>query len=249
MDTLGVVVDCPAGCVAIAGSQMLYYLHSKDGIPITSPASGSCTGHVYDNSYVQSFWNFSSSTWSAMQTPRTYISDIYAALLVGDVGKKLNMSYAWNGSGAYTSDLKDDVFQPYGWNCVYSNAYLSNKIVSNLQNGFPVVCAGDREDRGINKIGHAFLVDRYKRYRTKTTSYYEWEYDDPNYPGLLPNIRPKTEISYGSPHISYYGMNWGQWNTTANASWCSLSGVWQYNNLPPYQYDRKMVYDFSIIPQ
>lgn len=245
-DSLDVIVECPAGCVAIAGAQMLYYLHFKEGVPLNSPANGYCYGHVYDNSYVQFFWNHSSSTWAAMQPPRS-ATDTLAALLVGDVGKKLEISYTWNGSSASTVDLKNDVFPPYGWNSEYSDSYLSNKIVSNLQNGFPVVCAGQRETRGVNRIGHAFLVDRYRRFRTKVTSYYEWELDDPNYSGPLPKIFPITEVSYSSPHITSYGMNWGQLDTTANASWCSLSGVWQYDNLPPYQYNRRMIYDFSII--
>lgn len=242
-DMSGYILKCPAGCVAIAGAQMLYYLHSKDGIPSTSPACGSCTGYVFDNSYVQTFWDYSSSTWAMMHSRSN--SDFYAALLVGDVGKRANMSYAWNQSGTTLVSLKDNVFQSYGWNSVYSNSYSSNYIVSNLLNGYPVVCAGSINANGTN--GHAFLVDRYKRYRIKTTSIYEWEYVDPDYPGLLPYVSPQTTITYGSPYISYYGMNWGEFNTTPNGSWCSLSGIWQEGNLPPYQYNREMIYDFSII--
>jgi hypothetical protein len=246
MNSNGVIVKCPAGCVAIAGAQMLYYLHSKDGVPLTSPANGSCTGEVFNHNVVQNFWNYSSGTWSLMLPPRDG-TDIYAALLIGDVGKRVSMQYAWFGSGALVEDLKDYVFQPYGWNSIFSNSYLSNKIVSNLQNGYPIVCGGARDIRGVGRLGHAFLIDRYKRCRVKTTSYYEWEYLESNYTGPLPYVSPITTISYDSPHISYYGMNWGQEDSIPNASWCSLSGIWQYGDLPPYQYDRQMIYDFSII--
>lgn len=244
-DSEGYIVKCPAGCVAIAGAQMLYYLHLKDGVPLTSPANGSCTGYVFNNNVVQNFWNYSSSTWSMMQPPRSQY-DTFAALLVGDVGNKANMAYAWNQSGTTLVSLKDDVFPFYGWNSVYSNTYSSNNIVSNLQNGYPVVCAGNINANG-NGGGHCFLVDRYKRFREKTTCYYEWEYVESNYTGPLPYVRPRTTITYGSPYILFYGMNWGQFNTTPNGSWCSLSGIWQEGNLPPYQYNREMIYDFSII--
>ena len=243
-DTLNNVAKCPAGCVAIAGAQMLYFLHNKDGVPTTSPSEGSCTGYVYDHSFIQNFWNYSTGTWDSMFPRNSH--DTCAALLVGDVGKRLQMDYGWDGSGAYTEDLVNDVFSPYGWDCVYTDNYNSSIIVSSLQSGYPVVCGGDRESRGIEHIGHTFLVDRYKRTRTRTRITWQWvdlDGDPTNNPILLP---PDDEFTYSSPHISYYGMNWGQGDIAANETWCSLSGVWQYGSLPPYIYDREMIYGFTI---
>lgn len=243
-DTLNSIVRCPAGCVAIAGAQMLYFLHNKDGVPSTSPSQGSCTGYVYDNSYIQNFGNHSTSTWASMSS--ISVVDTCAALLVGDVGKRLHMDYAWDGSGAYTEDLVDDVFSPYGWNCTYLDDYSSSIIINSLQSGYPIVCAGCRTVRGVDKVGHAFLVDRYKRTRTRTRITWRWvdlDGDPTNNPILLP---PDDEFTYSSPHISYYGMNWGQGNSIANNTWCSLSGVWQYGSLPPYNYNREMIYGFYI---
>lgn len=251
MDTLGVIKDCPAGCVAIAGAQMLYFLHYKIGMPAASPSSGYCTGHVYDNTVQQDFWNYSQGTWDNMIAPRCtsyyYGTDLYAALLVGDVGKKLDMLYAWDGSSAYTSDLVDYVFAPYGITSSYLNGYSSSIIVSSLLNGYPVVCSGSRLLRSTDKVGHAFLIDGYKRYRTKTTYYYEWSTDDPTIIRQHPFVPRKTEVEYSSPHVSYYCMNWGQYDTTANAVWCSLDGIWQYLYYPPYIYYREMIYNFNSI--
>lgn len=243
-DTNNHIDKCPAGCVAIAGAQMLYFLHNKTGVPTTSPASGSCVGFVYDSSYVQNFWNYSSSTWSTMQ-PR-YYNDTCAALLVGDIGKRVHMEYGWDGSHGHTQNLVDSVFSPYGWNCLYSDDYNSSIIVSSLSNGYPVVCAGSRLVRGVKHKGHAFLVDRYKRFRTKTLVTWRWvplNNDPGGSPILLP---PDDKYIYSSPHILYYGMNWGQVYTDPNNTWCSLSGVWQYDSLPPYIYNRRMIYNFSM---
>ncbi len=238
------IVKCPAGCVAIAGAQMLYFLHSKDGVPTTSPRAGICIGHVYDNSVIQLFWDHSTSTWATMSLLST--TDTCAALLVGDVGKRLHMDYGWDGSEADTEDLVDDVFSPYGWNSTCLDEYNSSVIVSSLQSGYPIVCAGKRDVRGVEKKGHAFLVDRYKRTRTRTRITWRWVDldDDPtNNPILLP---PDDEITYSTPHIYYYGMNWGQGPTSYNNTWCTLSGIWQYGSWSPYIYNRKMIYNFTI---
>lgn len=244
-DTLGIITKCPAGCVAIAGAQMLYFLHNKIGVPSTSPASGICTGHVYDSTVYQNFWNYSTSTWATMQ-PRNN-SDTCAALLIGDIGKRVKMKYGWDGSSANTPDLQTFVFPFYGINSSLYNNYSSSIIVSSLANGYPLVCRGKRLAKGVNKIGHAFLIDGYKRFRTKTTYYYEWSTEDPTIIRQYPLIPRKTEVEYSSPHISFYLMNWGQWDTAANYIWCSLDGVWQYLDKPPYIYERKMIYNFSSL--
>ena len=244
-DTNNIIRRCPAGCVAIAGAQMLYYLHNKDGVPTTSPHSGYCTGYVFDNSYFHVFWNYSSATWDLMESP--YVVDTCEALLIGDIGKRLNMDYSWDGSGAPVEDLVASVFAPYGWNSIFLDEYNSSIIVCSLQEGYPVVCAGYRINRGVDKIGHAFLVDRYKRTRTRTRVTWRWVSleDDPGASTIL--LPPDDEFIYSSPHITYYGMNWGQGNLSANNTWCTLSGVWQYGALPPYCYNRSLIYGFSTI--
>lgn len=245
-DTVNMIWVCPAGCVAIAGAQMLYFLHFKDGVPVNSPSQGICTGHVYDNTVYQNFWGPTDTLWTYM-SHLAWFSDIPAALLIGDLGKRLHMDYHWDGSRADTEDLVDDVFSPYGWSCIFVDHYDSGIILSSLTNGYPVICAGRRlPDKGVGKIGHAFLVDRYKRYRTKTTTTYEWVSDDPDPQASTYLLPPYDEITYSSPHISYYGMNWGQ-GGYGDDGWCSMAGIWQYRNKPPYSYNRRMIHSFSII--
>jgi len=245
LDTNSAPKTCPAGCVAIAGAQMLYFLHFKDGVPVNSPSQGVCTGHVYDNTVYQDFWGPTDTLWGYMSPPLWWLN-VPAALLIGDIGKKLHMDYHWDGSGAYTEDLVDDVFSPYGWNSTYINYYDSGVIRTSLINGYPVVCAGQRVDRGVSKIGHCFLVDRYKRYRTKTTTTYEWVSDETDPEASTFLLPPYQEITYSSPFISYYGMNWGQ-GGSGDEIWCSMEGIWQYYNQTPYSYNRKIIHSFSII--
>lgn len=88
----------PAGCVAIAGAQMLYFLHFTFGVPSTAPSKAYCEGNV--NSYTWEQTDYSSTIWSDMAT-----SGYSAAPLIADVGRRLNMQYGDNESGASTEDL------------------------------------------------------------------------------------------------------------------------------------------------
>ena len=58
--------NCPAGCVAIAGSQMLYLLHFKYNVPATAPTVAYCNS-VYDQTpYDWAQTNFSTYIWDNM---------------------------------------------------------------------------------------------------------------------------------------------------------------------------------------
>lgn len=245
-DTLNIIDRCPAGCVAIAGAQMLYFLHGKHGVPTSSPASGYCTGYVYNNTVSQGFYNPSPSTWGYMSCPRPNYgpADDYSALLIGDVGKKVGMQYHWNGSSASTYNLISTVFNQYGWNCSYMNSNNSSTIVSNLLAGYPVVCAGNIS----STVGHSFLIDSYMRCRTRVTSVYVWVYDNLP-PGSYP-LQYWRETLYDETipiHVAYYRMNWGQENTSINDTWCALDGIWQMGNNPPYTYSQSILYDFVML--
>ena len=91
----------------------------------------------------------------------------------------------------------------------------------------------------------------YKRCRTEYTSTYEWVADDLNPGGgLLPPPIRKVEVTYGSPHVSYFQMNWG-WYTFGNSvdTWSSIYGRWQYQNEPPYDYEREFICNFDILDE
>ena len=143
----------------------------------------------------------------------------------------------------------DDVFAQYGWDCNFVDHYDADIIIASLLSGYPVVCAGRRLNPGDgDKVGHAFLVDGYKRSRVKTLTTYIWVYDDPAHVGFQIDVPERIEVSYGSPYITHYKMNWGHGSEPSMwDNWCSLEGIWQYHNYPPYSYNRKMIYGFSIL--
>ena len=143
-DSLTSLTRCPAGGVAVAAAQVLNYLHYKLGVPDRSPSYGSCTGYVYNNTVNQYFGSFSAATWAGMQ-PSSDPSG-YAAMLIGDVGKKIHMNYGTKRSTANTLDLRDSVFHPYGIQCANHNNYSGSFLKANLENRFPVICTGQRQE-------------------------------------------------------------------------------------------------------
>lgn len=239
---------CPAGCVAVAGAQVINYLHHKLGVPEKSPTHGHCSGYVYNNTVNQSFGLFHSSTWENMMPSSDPYG--YAAMLIGYIGKRVNMSYGINGSGAYTLELKDRVFVPDGINCTTFNYYNGLFLKEDLGNGIPVICGGSREyidsEGRTRTTGHAFIVDRYKRNQEEITFTYEWVFDNPELDPGYPITR--TSIVYNTPYITHYQMNWGYgYAMNYNNVWCSMSGSWQYGSRTPYTLNRKMVCNFSVL--
>ena len=241
------VYHAPAGCVAIAGAQMLYFLHSQFGVPETAPSSATINSNI--NDYPNYDWlqyNYNATIWNTMNS--NYSTD--AAPLIADVGRRVGMLYGTNNSSAYTSDLVDNVFAPYGISCTYSDYNVSN-LKSSLLSGIPVLLSAQAYDPTnlYNTIGHCFITDRYKRTRTVTEIHYQWVWNAlPEESGPLPMIPDKVEYTYSSPEISMIGMNWGGGNNPPG-EWFSLTGDWYkiIDNIPyNFNISRHMIYDFHV---
>lgn len=239
------VLRAPAGCVAFAGGQMLYFLHNHLGVPETAPSQGYCYGNINDYpNYNWSQYDYNSTIWSQMiQT------DSCAAPLLADIGRRLNMQYDGDGGDVSAEDLVNNVFAPYGISCTYSS-YDTNTVRTSLFGGIPVIlCAWYTEQRSNNPtlIGHTFIADRYKRERIVTENCYEWVWDFIPPDGGPLTLVPETYVyTYSSPEITMIGMNWG-WGDYYNISseWFSLTGDWikDGDNL---NINRHMIYNFHV---
>jgi hypothetical protein len=235
----------PAGCVAIAGAQMLYFLHEHYEVPATAPSEAYCNGDI--NSYTWDQTNYTSDIWDYMNT-----NGSYAAPFIANVGRRLNMDYGDSGSQAYTSDLVNNVFLPYGISCTYAN-YDTTILKNSLIKDMPVLLDARStytSSTGTEKVGHAFIADRYKRTRIVTKNYYEWVYD--SYPPYtpIPMVSEKIEYVYSSPNITMIGFNWG-WGESYNNTkeWFSLTGDWICGGETSYNWNinRHMIYNFQVI--
>lgn len=265
---------CVAGCVALSGAQMLYYLHYHINKPVSMFSQGACYGwsDTDASSYGFSFSNSISTAWDLMATNNYdwYRNSYNSSILIGYVGSQIGMKYTEKGSSANTSDLKN-LYSSLGVNSVYAG-YNSSIASNSISNNMPVIVRADTKDGyvtflGINLwakyTGHSWIMDGIETRRTKYTYYYEWvgtgsgggvqpiqlvsKIISPNDP-LTPGTKTEEYISYSS----YFIMNWG-WSGSHNDGRFTYDNDWIINdtnaNGDPvtynFIYSREMLYNFN----
>ena len=241
-----------AGCVAIAGSQVLYYLHNKIGVPESMYSTGTCTGNV--DVFTRSFNNPSSSVWAAMNFNYQYYASsmLPEAIMISYVGMMVNMHYCDNTFGQYSwalpGNLKSDLFEYYGINCSKGN-YDENTVKNSLLNEMPVIVSASDMAVPLDGDIHTFVIDGYRRTRTQYTHHHYYVIDvPPTGPYEMP--REYTTYTYSSPQLTSIKINWGwssQWTSGTNDGWYALTSGWTVTNGGTYDYDHNlsMIYGFT----
>lgn len=233
-------IRTPAGCIAVAGAQMLYFLHNKLGVPETAPSEADPEINMSNYKEKMKQWNPTSEVWGEMNiSPYTK-----AAVLIANIGTLIGMEYG-ELSGAHGYDMPEKVFKPYGISCTYTD-YNTTLLKNSLLNKMPVILGAYDKAGG---SGHAFIADRYKRIRTVTVNHYDWVFDE--WPAFkpVPAVKERVEYSYSSPVISMIAMNWG-FKNTSNDAWYTLTGDWidprQESERKNYTKGRTMIYNFQV---
>lgn len=242
-----------AGCVAVAGSQMLYYLHNLTGCPAVSFSNGYCEGDV--NNFSRCFTNATSSSWDMMSHEHndSLNADIPEAVLIASVGARVNMHYCGtsqdNGySWAIPTNLKDDLFLGEGISCVRSS-YDENRVIDNISSRRPVIVWASDLAIPVDGDIHCFIIDGYQISKREYTHLHYFVADNPSIP-----IGFQTEyytFSYSSPVFSGIKINWGwrsQWSLHVNDGWYSTVEGWTVVNGGTYDYNHNvyMLYDFEV---
>ena len=240
-------VHAPAGCVAIAAAQMLYFLNDSLGVPTTAPSQAYCYSTV--NDYPNYNWDqttYTTTVWDDM-----HLFSFAAAPLIANVGRRLNTRYENYSTTQHIDDLEYNVFAPYGISCI-NYEYNTTQMKTSLLNRRPVLLGAHYNS---NESGHAFIADRYRRSRTVTVNYYSWVWDyiPPLTP--VPDVEEKIEYTYSAPTITMIGMNWGWFipfyaTYNPNNEWFSLTGDWIiHGDSTDYNYNitRKMIYNFHPV--
>ncbi len=233
----------PAGCVAIAGAQMLYYLHYTLGTPLYTPTTATSIGNIYNYSITVS--GSSSTAWDLMITDdydntRYYDTSYWdeSSPLVVQTGIQINMDYGNHSSGAYDEDLVNNVFGNAGIYCQRVD-YSTNKVLTSLKNDMPVIASA----RQPFESGHAFIIDGYHSTKVQYFADYQWM----EYLGngeYMPIDRYLHEVTYSSPTLQEIYMNWGWGGNYDNVAY-SPSGVWEAGG-HNYSQDKKIIYNFAI---
>lgn len=244
----------PAGCVAIAGAEVLYYLHNHIGIPSTMVSHGFCIGDI--NNYTRYFDSLNTTIWESMDS--NYVGVLappYAeALMIGYVGSLTGMNYHNDYSWTFPALLRTNVFEPMGISCSHGN-YDADTVKNSLENGLPVIVTASDLLIPLDFEIHCFVIDGYKKTYTQYIHHHYFVPDDPNtiYP---PGVNEAYDTySYSSPSITAIKINWGWWSqwrpvNPLNDGWYSLTDDWytimSNGHEATYNHNRQMIYGFYI---
>lgn len=234
----------------VAGTQYLYFMHYKIGVPQLAPSSGDAhwvpdtTG--IGHHYLSFFSDYSSSIWDEMDS-----SLEKTAYLIGDIGKLLGVIYSpyFNNiptePSTYSSlfnSLSNNVLPAYGLTCS-PTSFDRDDVLDSINSGYPVLINAARDRISNNSHNFiSFIADAYKRTRLKVTNTYEWVWSDPE--GEQSIVFPLEDISYSLPSPPYFGFNWG--DGTCCDTWYVSNGPWNYNS-ELFQYDIKMLLDVETL--
>ena len=237
-----------AGTVAVAGAQMLYYLHYKDGVPSEAPSSACVYCTIYDGSDIydnMDQYNWNSTIWSLM--PTYQCSNTNAAPLVANIAKEVYTRFGMSYSSADASRLVDVFDERYSV-CASEYEYSSNSIYFNLSNGYPIIASAASVRNGLfgnNYSGYySFIIDSCIRCRYKTTNTYTWQYLDEDYQGELPSVPDEITTTYSSPFLSFIKMNWCRIGSGNDDVRFAPTDSWVYSSTSgdlAFDYDRTMI--------
>ena len=239
----------PAGCVAIAGSQVLLYLHDKLGVPEMMYSEGYCIGDI--NNFEKNFSKPSRDVWAQMDTSyhESSVGIRPEAVMISYIGAKINMHYHEGYSWALPKNLRTEVFEPYGISC--SHGKYDEEIVKNsLQNQMPIIVTGSDQLIPVNFKIHSFVIDGYRRTRIEHQHWFHYVVDvPPSKPYPMPE--EYVTYTYSSPEVVSIKINWGwssQWRKGLNDGWYSLTAGWTVTNGGTYDYNHnlQMIYGFSV---
>lgn len=242
---------------------MSYYLHYKIGRPLMTYSNGSCTGWSQRDSvhdFTFNFSDFDTTAWAQMALINPCIDGYQVGeqkvgILMAYIGSRVHMDYGY-GSSAETDSLVD-FFAENGVSCVMAN-YNASTVRNQLTNNMPVILRADSEayydnyfDRIFGnlsyKTGHAWIADGYEDTKVHYKYYYQWFAKDDPLPevDLLDTEHIQTE-ELDLITNSYLIMNWGYdglWNESRYSF--DIDSYWDAN-LEGHQYQKKMIYNFSV---
>lgn len=250
----------PAGCVAIAAAEVLYYLHYQLGVPDTMVSDGFCIGNV--ENYYSYFGSPSSTTWADMN----YLYQRYwlgeqanaEAIMIGHIGQVVQMNYTNESAASSMSRIRTLLFPQYGISCS-QGSYDSAEVVSNLNNHLPIIVSASNLLIPIDDDIHCFVIDGFKKKRTVYRTHHYWVSDDPYNRIIPPGCESYDTYSYSSTYIQDIKINWGwwsQWVHNVNDGWYGLTANWAvdsdkdgdgiYETHYTYNYWVNMLYDLAI---
>ena len=221
---------CLAGCIPVAAGQIVFYYHY----------SGDACPEVYDSAYCntreynRTDWtkmiqlNKTDSNWAKFETSDSLRM---AAVMLANFGKGIQLHYRSSGSGLYSIEsLQDVIMDEYYFGSFYATFEFASfnpydYLFELLQDGYPSILS-IISNYNNPPVGHALVLDRYKKARTSYVFHYMYIPDDPN---IIPLPEWDVDYVYQSPKVLYFGMKWGNRGLYDN-SWHICTSDWRISS-------------------
>lgn len=262
-------IKCAPGCVAVAGGQLLYYLNSKYGKPAEAYTEGGIEGWSLskDNYHYTYGWSgMSREAFSQMalslNEPKYPNGLDRVSTFLSYIGIRVGMEYG-KQSGAYPEDFVAFMRNEYGITSELSN-YTISDVRTALDAGLPVlISAYEKRKRSYEilfikggwnyKDGHAWLIDGYKHYETRTIGYWvtnKTYRKEPIYLDTDGVFRDRKDEIVDVPHWTQiskdgtyaWSMNFGWGSVGDDASYAVADAIWNPDGEHPYQYNKEIVH-------
>ncbi len=234
----------PAGSEAVAGGQVVYWMHQEnDGCPEVY-GSAYCTAYFGPNMDWDLMEQFdkSSSNWAYFQTSD---STRMAAVMLANIGKDIQMEYGANYSYGDLYDLKNCLYAEYGlesqdmaFNNGVDNPY--DHILQSVQECSPVIVHSAGDNQGT--LPYTFIVDGYRTGINYLYSSYIFTPD----PGYSLPYSIYGRVVHSATPVTQVCMNWGS-NGFGSQIWADFSGDWYFSG-GDYS-NREALLSFSPAPE
>lgn len=139
----------PAGCVAVAIAQSMTVAKHPETINLTYPGATS--------TMVSLDWEQMLGHNSCCDGSCTICQ--MKALLLREIGERVDMEYGVGGSGAQTLSVTKPCLLSFGHTCSDCSDFNITRIENSLNSGYPVIVRGRTQD---NDSGHAWNIDGYE---------------------------------------------------------------------------------------
>ena len=267
-------VHCPTGCSAVAMAQILYFSHYNLNKPDWLYHDAQISGISYsDDNYAVTYTPgtlvTNSPRWGdmAIDNYHYWIGDNpdYVGQLMADVGYRIGMVYAPDGSRAFVSK---NGFSQYDL-CCDSSAYNQSVVESCIRSDKPVVITAYTDRSWLFGYhysgGHTWVIDGFTTQQIDHTDVYEWRrlsevesdqyfmYTEDQALSLDPDLYSgKRIIVTTSASSSYFKMNWG-WDGSHDDElfgvganiWTTVDQDEDGNDVEyDYRYNKTIWYDF-----
>lgn len=199
--------QCPTGCVAVSGAQLLYYFHFLKNKPRNFYTELQGEGQIHDESgkgtFSYVFNNLSEEAWKKMALNKAGSREGTAlvSMLMTYVGLHVEMHYGLEASGAQDSRLVH-LYRDFGIGAEYAD-YDPALVRSSLDKRLPVNVSAYSErtlryvfpfkEKWFYSGGHSWIIDGYKGKEIRYSYTYE----------RLPKFKRKEDVDETPRAIHY----------------------------------------------